>query len=138
MKGQATIDGRDIWEEYGASLVKGAYAALLKPPAAKECVSNTSRLEHGKRVVLIGTQKMESREVSFSFVVEGGTEAELASRFSLLLKDITGGAIKLGVPRLGRSFTLLYKSAEEVKAYRTRFIRVLKVTFEEPDPSKTE
>lgn len=138
MKGQATINGYDLWAEYGACLVKGAYAALLKPPAAKECVSNASRLEHGKRVVVVGTLKMDSREVSLSFCFEASTEAELDRRCAHFQADITSGLVKLYVPRLARTYTLLYKSAGELKTYRTRYIRVIKVTFTEPDPSKTD
>ena len=51
MIGQAKINGKDIWSEYKANLVKGAYQTLTGALATKDYVSNTSRLEDGDRIV---------------------------------------------------------------------------------------
>ena len=62
MIGQAKINGKDIWSEYRANLVKGAYQTLTGALAFKDYVSNTSRLEDGDRVVPSQYPNVKSRE----------------------------------------------------------------------------
>ena len=45
MKGQAYINEKDIFVNYGATLIRGAYEALLTPAAAKSYISNESRMQ---------------------------------------------------------------------------------------------
>lgn len=54
----------DLKNEFGVSLSDGAISTLLAPPAAKERVSNASRLEHGKRVDIRIPTRYEARELT--------------------------------------------------------------------------
>lgn len=61
------IDGTthyDAWNEWGVALSDGAISTLLAPPAAKQRVSNASRLEDGKRTDVSAPVRYEARDLT--------------------------------------------------------------------------
>ena len=109
MTGQAYINGKDIWLTWGASLVKGTYEKLLKPPPMKDYITNSSRLEHGVRVITkSSTAKTDERELSIQFFIQGSSESDYLKKLSSFVSELEQGSIELKVPRLGLVYKLVY------------------------------
>ena len=113
-----TYDAFDTW---GVSLSDGAIGSLLAPPAAKERVSNESRLENGKRIDIQAPAYVQSRELTLEMHLIAGTYAQFLSRWRAFLAAITatGEGIKLKYTAYGQQmeFNLQYLSCTQFAAY---------------------
>lgn len=135
MKGTAYINGNDIWETYRANLLKGTYTALQQGLQTKEFVKNTSRLEDGDRV-LVSDIKVNSREVSISFLVEGADKDEMEQNSDALLNEISTGIVEFNVKKMGRSYFFLLKEISQITTYRKNPYKEIKIKFYEPNPMR--
>lgn len=52
----------------------------------KEFIENKSRLEHGKRVI-INDPKIDEREITLSFTIEGNSQSDYQAKKKLSLKN---------------------------------------------------
>lgn len=137
MVGQATINNNDLFLCYGASLVKGAYKTLLQGLQAKEIVKNTSRIEHGDRIVITEDYpiKIASRELSLSFVIEGKTRSEMLSNRKSFLNDlISSTIIKFNANKLGLGFKFVFREVTEIVDYTNNKFCTIQIKFYEPNP----
>jgi hypothetical protein len=137
MIGQAKINGKDIWSEYRANLVKGAYQTLTGALATKDYVSNTSRLENGDRIVPSEKPKLKSREFTIQILIEGKSYDNLIDNYNALFFDALN-YIELEVPKIKYGFKLLLREVTDVndyKLYDGRYIRIAKYKFYEPNPN---
>ena len=134
MTGQAYINNKDIFLTWGMTLISGAYEALLTPAPMKDYIENKSRGMHGSRIVAAAENaRMDSRNVSIPFFIEGATEAEYLTRFESFITEITSGMFTLKIPRMQRSFKLVYTECSKYGNYgmtRGKFI----AKFKEPNP----
>jgi hypothetical protein len=136
MIGQAKINGKDIWSEYRANLVKGAYQTLTGALAFKDYVSNTSRLEDGDRVVPSQYPNVKSREFTIQITVEGSDYESLIYNFNALSED-AAGYIDFSVPKLKCGFKLILREVTDATDYKLhdgRLLRIAKFKFYEPNP----
>lgn len=139
MKGQAKINGKDIWTTYSANLIKGTYKALLQGITTKDVVKNTSRLENGDRVVIEQiTQKIKSREISISFLLQGRTYEELQTNIKNIIQELLNGVISFEVKTLSTRYLLIFKELSDITEYRKQCFSVLKIKFYEPNPNNRE
>lgn len=129
MHGQIIINNVDIYDEYKASPLRGTYATLQGTLTAKDCVSNKSRLENGVRYVVVDEQKLNEREISIDFAVEGVTEMRK------FIKFLRGGMLAVYVPKLGETYQVLFVSLDSVKTYLKTDLRTITIKFKEPDPT---
>lgn len=133
MKGQAYINGKDIWETWGASLMKGSYEKLLKPASMKEYISNSSRLEHGSRIIANPqTARTNEREISLQIVIEGSSESDYLSKMASFMAELEKGSIQLKVPRVGLVYKLVYTDCSSYGDYGLK-IGKFTVKFIEPN-----
>lgn len=91
-----------VLEINGMKLLSGAYEALLTPASMKEYITNSSRLEHGNRIVSNPTlSKKDARNITISLFIEGtGSTSALRKvsyiqRFNALITAITSGEFAL-------------------------------------------
>ena len=117
MEGQAYINNKDIWTNYGAILRRGAYEALLTPAAVKPYITTESRLQHGKRYVASDNAKMQEREITLNIFIEGESEEQYLERYEAFLNAITNGVFELKVPRLKRVFKFVYLACAKYGDY---------------------
>lgn len=82
-------DTYDIKTTWGVSLSDGAISTLLAPPAAKERVSNTSRLENGKRIDNTTPMRYESRELTLEMHLIANDFPTLLANYRNFLEAIT-------------------------------------------------
>lgn len=87
----------DLKADFGASLSDGAISTLLAPPAVKERVSNTSRLEDGKRIDIYNPVRWESRELTLEMHIIADSFTDLLEKYRSLIAELTysPGGIKL-------------------------------------------
>lgn len=137
MVGQVTINNNDLFLSYGASLVKGAYKALLQGLQAKEIVKNTSRTEDGDRAVITEDYpiRLASREVSLPFLIEGETRAKMLSNRKSFLNDLLASTIiTFNANNLGIGFKFIFREVSDITDYKNNRYSTIQVTFYEPNP----
>ena len=136
IQGQAYINTVDV-ANYGATFIRGFYEALLTPAPTKQYISNSSRLEHGIRVVANAQNtKLDKRDVQLQVMIEGSTQAQYLQRYEAFLDAIQQGKIKLYVPKLGRTYKLVYTNCSKYGNYGLKK-GIFTLKFTEPDPSDT-
>lgn len=147
MEGQAYIklvDEADTsyvdLNSYGVTLVRGWREALLTPTGVKSFVTNDNRLDHGVSVIAKAKNtKMDKRDVSISFFLEGSDESDYLQKYETFLNKIAyNGQICLKVPCLKRVFKLVYSSCSKYGDYglkRSNF--TLKLTEYNPSDRET-
>lgn len=104
---------------YGITLVRGWREALLTPAGVKSFVTNDNRLEHGVSVIAKPKNtKMDKRDVSISFFLEGSDESDYLQKYEDFLNKIAyNGQFCLKVPCLKRVFKLVYSSCSKYGDY---------------------
>lgn len=133
MKGQAYINGKDIWLTWGAKLWKGTYEKLLKPPPMKDYIRNSSRMEHGDRVIANSdVSKTAARELSLQFLIEGSSENDYLVKYTSFVSELEKGALELKIPKLNTTFKLVYIDCSSYGYYGKRMGKFT-VKFEEPN-----
>ena len=138
MEGQAYINGKDIWLTWGASLIKGSYEKLLKPAPMKEYISNSSRLEHGVRVISNpNNAKTNERELALQFIIEGSNETDYLSKTSQFFEELEKGSVALKVPRLKLVYKLVYTDCSSYGDYGIKMGKFT-VKFREPNTKDRE
>lgn len=136
MKGQAYINGNDIWLSYSAALVKGAYEALLTPAPMKDYISSSNRMKDGVSYVVDTTsRKTDKRSVSFSIFIQGSSINDYLSKYSALMSELTKGVILLKVTTLKTIYKLVYIESSKYGDYG---VKAGKFTFKFDEPNISE
>lgn len=106
-------------DKFGVTLVKGWREALLFPAPVKDYVTNDSRLEHGiSAIALSKYARLNKREVSIPFVLEGVTERDYLDKLDSFLQKIAyNGEICLKVPCLKKAYKLVYSQCSKFGDY---------------------
>ena len=126
----------------GVKMGDGFKDELFAPAELKEFVSNESRLEHGKRVITIGSNnnslaRKASRNIALEFLIVGNSESDFELNKNTFFNELYKGSVKLEVPEITTDvFHLIYqgKSGTYSSGLSKKACKV-KVSFEEPDPS---
>jgi len=87
MTGELKINGKDAFDTWGVSFEDGALAALMTPPAVKSYVTNTSRLEDGKRVVVYNP-RYDSRDITLEMHLVAKDKADFLSKYGNFCDDV--------------------------------------------------
>lgn len=149
LDGLVTINGTDIWKEYGAFLTeekKGGrenLTAIMTPSKVKSHVGVNIREHDGTKYSDKLDVKNEEREVTLHFAIFAPTVTEWQSRyraFITMLKKGEDGWLTFKFPQLNLTMRMFYQSCSGYKpltylwnegVQASRF----KVTFKEPEPS---
>ena len=146
--GLTIINGRDIWEDFGAFLTEEKrggmenLSALLTPSRGKKDTAVSMREEHGERYSATLTPANEPRDVELRFAIYNPTRAgwiRAYMGFVQYLKKGNDGWLDMEFPQLelrlrvkytdcGKLSPLTYLWREGVQAARFR------VKFREPVP----
>lgn len=120
----------------GVRMGEGFRDELYAPLALKDYVTNESRLEHGKRVIVSSPRKA-ARSLTLEFQITGATKAAMQSNLSALYAELYKGSVDLEVPELGNEvFHLIYtgKTGTYSSGLTGKACKI-KVSFDEPNPS---
>ena len=78
------INGREALKEWGVRMGDNFLDVLGAPVPLKEFIENKSRLEHGKQV-LMDNPKLDERELTLVFTVEGDSPADYQAKTASFL-----------------------------------------------------
>lgn len=149
LEGLVTINGTDIWKEYGAFLTeekKGGrenLTAIMTPSKAKSHVGVNIREHDGTKYSAKLDVKNEERDVTLHFAIFARTVKEWLDNyraFITMLKKGEDGWLTFNFPQLNLTMRMFYQSCPGYKpltylwregVQASRF----KVTFREPVPS---
>ena len=115
--GQLYINGDDAYTTYGVSLADGAKAVLMQPVALKERVTNSSRLEHGKRYINLGLKK-ESREITLEMHMVSSSWSDYLTKYAAWNALLMGGTLNISTSwQSGVVYKCLYLSCSQFAEY---------------------
>lgn len=83
-----TIDGKDIYKEYGCMLLDGAFDGLLKYPKRKTVNYNNWAEVNGIEPDLSRIE-FEPRSINMSFLLESDSNEQFWSRYNRLVSDLS-------------------------------------------------
>jgi hypothetical protein len=94
MIGELYINGKDAYSTWGVGFEDKAISALLTPPPQKQSISNTSRLEDGKRVI---TQypKIDARDLTLPFHIIAETKQQFFARYNAFCAELAKGRLEI-------------------------------------------
>lgn len=148
--GLVTVNGVDIWEDYGVFLVEEKrgnmenLTAILTPSEAKADTAVDIREEHGEKYSATLTPRNKARDVTLHFALIETTRAGWLKKYAAFvnfLKAGDGGWLDMTLTQLDLTLHLKYASCTTFKPltclwvdglqhYASRF----KVKFREPVP----
>lgn len=144
VKGLLYINGKDVFEEYGAILCHDRqnrntnYSELLKPPKMKTYTSVDFREQDGEKLPEVLLPRVEARDVTLQFAVIGDSREDFLARYDKFLGMLRSGWLEFRLPDLGRTFRMYYKECSGYKQLTPlsakRIGGKFTVKFREPEP----
>ncbi len=149
LDGLLTINGIDIWNEFGAFLTEEKaggrenLTAIMTPSKVKSHTGVNIREHDGTKYSDKLEVKNEEREVTLHFAIFAPTVSEWLSRYRAFINFLKQGAdgwLEFSFPTLDMTMRMFYQSSAAYKpltylwkegVQASRF----KVTFKEPEPS---
>ena len=132
MTGELYINGID-GATIGVAMGDGFLAAIDLPAPTKDFIENSSRLEHGKRVVTENIM-IDERDVSLTFVIRGNTLSDYRSNLKSFTDELYKGLVDISLPSIADEvYHFIYKSSTSIN--RAMQSCSLVVKFNEPNPT---
>lgn len=119
--------------DFGATMLKGGYAELMKPSEMKEWISNDIPSMDGVHYITPASPKVKERSVSLTFVITAETEEDFLMNYTRFVEELMRGLCVIEVPALSQSFTLKYEACTSFDNYNLKACK-LAVKFTEPVP----
>lgn len=135
MTGELFINGKDAWTEWGVNMGKDFIGAIDSFVPMKDYIENESRLEHGKRVLML-EPKVASRDLTLQFTIKGNSESDFRSKRKAFETELQTGTVNVKVPVLGDEvYKLIYLGKSVAYALNvSRTFCTVAAKFEEPNP----
>ena len=131
MSGDLIINDRDALTTWGVRMGDGFLDAI----EMKDYIEDESRLEHGKRVITENA-KVDSREVTLQFTIEGNSENDYRSKKKAFQTELEKGAVNIKVPALGDEIYKLIYLGKSISYGMSsdRCFGKISCKFQEPNP----
>ena len=123
------INEKDAFKTWGVFLQEGAEGKLLLPANNKPIVTNKSRLEHGKRVV-IDEIYIDERDVILTFCIQANSRVEFKQKYKSFVEELRKGLTRLEYD--SEVYKFLLKDFMELDFFNR--LGTLSVRFNEPNP----
>lgn len=124
------INGKDALKTWGAFLQEGSENNLFLPANNKPIVTNKSRLEHGKRVV-IDEVYIDERDVILTFCIQANSRVEFKQKYKSFVEELRKGLTRLEYD--SEVYKFLLKDFMELDFFNR--LGTLSVRFNEPNPN---
>lgn len=145
LTGYMTINGTDIWTQYGCFLGEtevGGHVnmdALLRVPKAKEITKVDFRERTGVELPDNPNVKLSSIERTLQFWLRGNSASDRLDKYQRMMTLITSGMLAIAVKNY-RTYNMIYQDMpSEPDWYESyegdRFYVLFSVKFLEPQPS---
>lgn len=129
---QEKLNGLPL-DTYGATLLKGGYAELMRPAEMKEWVSNESPYKDGTQYIAQDSPKVKERSVSLTFLIRGETEDMFMQGYMRFIETLMSGMCEFTIPVTDRVFKLKYESCTAFDFFDLKSCKIA-VKFTEPEP----
>lgn len=134
MKEELFINGKDAYVEWGISMDNTSLSALMTPAPSKAFIENESRLEHGKRVVIVNP-KMDARNLTLQINLTASSEKQFFTRYTNFCKELATGVLDIETKyQPGIVYKTIYQSCSQFSQFM-RGIGKFSLKLNEPDPS---
>ena len=120
--------------QYGAILMAGAYAELLKPAEVKPGASNNDPRKNGTEYIERPAPKVQERTLSLVFGINGNNEDDFLAKYNAFVALLQTEFLELYVPRLSKTFRLKYEACTQFDNFNLRGCKIA-VKFTEPNPA---
>lgn len=128
-----TINGLDALDRYGAHMGSGFISTLLSVGSYKQMPTSNSRLENGKRYVVV-SPKIDSRDITLTFVIIGDTPSNAVERLNLFIGEMTG-RVDICIPPIGKyKWHLIVQGVTNITTRGRRLLYEVSVKLSEPNP----
>lgn len=145
LTGYLTINGTDVWTEYGAFLgetEEGGHVnmdALLRMPKAKDITTVDFRERVGVELPLNPDVKLNSIERTLQFFLRGTSVTDRLEKYQRMMTLITSGMLSISVKNY-RTYKMVYQDMPADPSWYEsyegdRFYVLFSVKFMEPQPS---
>lgn len=132
------INGKDAKKTWGIVFDSSSISALMTPAPMKEYIENSSRLNHGKKLIINSElAKLESRSITLTFALYANSENDFFSRYNSFCTEIqsTGKVdIKLSILS-GVVYKCVYKSCSQFTQYNNKLAK-FSMKIEEYNPAE--
>lgn len=149
LKGQVLVNGKDIWEEYGAFLREeqpdddANLAALLAPSKPKVHVAVDFREQNGEKYSKRLVVRSEARDVTLQLAIMAKNRAEFLLRYATfvkMLKEGEDGWTTWSFPTIGLVMKMICTDFSSFQSLSSMWVEgeqcgAFKVTMREPEPS---
>ncbi|MFV0587488.1 hypothetical protein [Bacteroides reticulotermitis] len=133
------INGKDAFAIWGVRPDKGFIAAIDTPVPAKEPVENKSRLEDGKRVILVEALKIDERDINLPFAIKANSSADYRTKKNAFIQEIMSGEVIINIPSIGsQNYHLYYKNSTSFESGLSSKACRFSVKFCEYNPGNRE
>ena len=130
---KVTINTWDAKAKWGIVFESSSISALMTPAPMKDYIENSSRLEHGKRV-LTNNAKVDSRSLTLTFSLYANNEELFFERYDSFCAELEKGNINIVVSnRPDVVYKLVYKSCKQFTQYNNKLAKYI-LTVEETNP----
>lgn len=106
MKGELFINEKDAYTTWGISMESTSLSALMTPAPMKAFVENSSRLEHGKRVIT-SNPKVDERNITLEIHLTAKDKDSFFSKYLSFCEELTTGVLNI---RTKYQPTVVYKT----------------------------
>lgn len=139
MTGELFINGKDAWTTWGVNMGNGFLDALDAFAPMKEYIENSSRLEHGKRMITTNA-KVDSRDLTLEFTIMGSSKTDYRTKKKAFQTELQAGALTLQVPALGNEVYHLVYTGKSIGygLSLSRDFGKVSAKFTEPNPMDRE
>lgn len=112
MNGMWKINGKDLYTEFGARVLKDSYAEILAPPRIKERLEHDLPDRHGVEVDTSSPLVYKAHSYKINVLIVGASRADFWAKYRAFFAQIARPApFTLYVADLGVCVTLLYTGA---------------------------
>lgn len=131
-----TINGKDAKSTWGIVFDSSSVSALMTPASMKDYIENSSRTEHGKRVVTNPSiAKVDYRSLTITFALCANTEDDFFTKYESFCAEIqkTGELNIILSIQPSVVYKLIYKSCTQFTQYNNKLAK-FGLKCEEPNP----
>lgn len=131
-----TINGKDAKKTWSIVFDSSAISALMTPAGMKDYIENSSRNEHGKKIITNeNTAKVDYRSLTLTFSLYANSEEDFFTRYSSFCDEIqkTGELTLILSVQPTVAYKLIYKSCSQFTQYNNKLAN-FSMKCEEPNP----
>lgn len=127
------INSQDARAMWGIEFDSSAISALMTPAPMKEYITNSSRQEHGDRVIT-NNAKVAARDITLTFAICARNEDAFFSAYNSFCQELEKANINIELSVLPNIiYRCVYKSCTQFTQYNNKLAK-FSLKLEEPNP----